>query len=74
MYIHLGDDLVVPIRDIVAIFDYKIKNSPIVEDFLNGQAGAIISSAGTPKSIVVTKTRVYLSPLSSKTLKKRAAG
>lgn len=74
MYIHIGDDFVVPIRDIVAIFDYKIKNSPIVEEFLNGQAETIISSAvGSPRSIVVTETNVYLSPLSSRTLKKRAS-
>ncbi|MGG3574143.1 extracellular matrix/biofilm biosynthesis regulator RemA family protein [Bacillus gobiensis] len=74
MYIHIGDDIVVPIRDIVAIFDFKINNSPIVEDFLSGHAETIISTAGgSPRSFVVTEKNVYLSPLSSRTLKKRAS-
>ena len=33
LYIHLGDDFVVSTREIVAIFDYKAKTSPIVEEF-----------------------------------------
>ncbi|KKB75157.1 MULTISPECIES: extracellular matrix regulator RemB [Bacillus] len=72
MYIHLGDDFVVSTREIVAIFDYKAKTSPIVEEFLTKQSKRIISSNSTPKSIVVTVQTIYFSPLASSTLKKRA--
>ncbi|MBU8637536.1 extracellular matrix regulator RemB [Bacillus pumilus] len=74
MYIHLGDDCVVSTREIVAIVDYKMRSSSVVEEFLQNQEGQIISlSQGTPKSIVVTTKSVYYSPLSSSTLKKRAS-
>ncbi|EDW21310.1 extracellular matrix/biofilm biosynthesis regulator RemA family protein [Bacillus sp. FSL K6-4563] len=74
MYIHLGDDCVVSTREIVAIVDYKMRSSSVVEEFLLKQEGQIISlSQGTPKSIVVTTKSVYYSPLSSSTLKKRAS-
>ncbi|WP_145654653.1 extracellular matrix regulator RemB [Bacillus paralicheniformis] len=72
MYMHLGDDFVVSTREIVAIFDYKAKTSPIVEEFLNKQKQQIVSSNSTPKSIVVTLQSIYFSPLASGTLKKRA--
>ncbi|KAA6447168.1 DUF370 domain-containing protein [Bacillus swezeyi] len=72
MYIHLGDDFVVSTREIVAIFDYKAKASPIVEEFLTKQKKRIVSSNSTPKSIVVTVQTIYFSPLASGTLKKRA--
>ncbi|MDE1418516.1 DUF370 domain-containing protein [Bacillus licheniformis] len=72
MYIHLGDDFVVSTREIVAIFDYKAKTSPIVEEFLSKQKQRIVSSNSTPKSIVVTLQSIYFSPLASGTLKKRA--
>ncbi|MDM5318433.1 DUF370 domain-containing protein [Bacillus altitudinis] len=74
MYIHLGDDCVVSTREIVAIVDYKMRSSSVVQEFLQKQEGQIISlSQGTPKSIVVTTKSVYYSPLSSSTLKKRAS-
>ncbi|NPC94897.1 DUF370 domain-containing protein [Bacillus sp. WMMC1349] len=71
MYIHLGDDFVVSTHEIVAIFDYKTKASPIVEEFLTKQKGLILSTNNTPKSIVVTVQSIYFSPLASGTLKKR---
>ncbi|MGE6630734.1 extracellular matrix regulator RemB [Bacillus sp. NPDC077027] len=74
MYIHLGDDCVVSTREIVAIVDYKMKTSSVVEEFLQKQKSHLISlSHGTPKSIVVTTKSIYYSPLSSSTLKKRAS-
>ena len=61
LYIHLGDDFVVSTREIVAIFDYKAKTSPIVEEFLSKQKQRIVSSNSTPKSIVVTLQSIYFS-------------
>ncbi|KMY21374.1 extracellular matrix/biofilm biosynthesis regulator RemA family protein [Bacillus pumilus] len=74
MYIHLGDDCVVSTREIVAIVDYKMRSSSVVEEFLlKHERQIILLSQGTPKSIVVTTKSVYYSPLSSSTLKKRAS-
>lgn len=73
MYIHLGEDMVIQARDIIAILDKDSANhSPLIEEFLNRQDG-LNANLSKPlfKSIVVTTENVYFSPLSSGTLKKR---
>ncbi|KZZ85425.1 MULTISPECIES: extracellular matrix/biofilm biosynthesis regulator RemA family protein [Bacillaceae] len=74
MYIHLGDDFVVPSKDVIFIMDYpSSKTSDIVSEFLEKQKEKVIQlSEGDAKSIVVTEKHIYFSPLSSSTLKKRA--
>lgn len=73
MYIHIGEDLNVRLRDIIAIFDKQSMNSPLFEEFLKKHEGKIIDFAkGSFHSIVVTNDKMYLTPLASKTLKKRA--
>lgn len=74
MYIHLGEDMVIQTRDIIAILDKdSAHHSPLVEEFLNQQDGWTANlSKPLFKSIVVTTEKVYFSPLSSGTLKKRS--
>ncbi|MDP4164232.1 MAG: DUF370 domain-containing protein [Bacillota bacterium] len=51
----------------------SVNNSPLVEEFLNRQDGMVKNSSNTLfKSIVVTMDKVYFSPLSSGTLKRRS--
>lgn len=76
MYIHLGGDRIIKTSQIVAIFDVQIhETSKLHGMFLQKmpQERIIrIISDETVKSYVVTKEKVYLSPISSSTLKKRA--
>ncbi|MDI6871671.1 MAG: DUF370 domain-containing protein [Bacillota bacterium] len=76
MFLHLGGDVVVPLREVVAIFDRGLlAQSRAAEEFLKTtkDEGLLLDvSAGHPKSFVLTTDRVYLSQISSLTLKKRA--
>lgn len=76
MYLHLGGDIVVPINEIIGIFDAKLMaQSPDNHRFLEiahaqGRIRAKIP-AEEQKSIVVTTTGVYTSAISSLTLTRR---
>ncbi|TLS35123.1 extracellular matrix regulator RemB [Pseudalkalibacillus caeni] len=76
MFIHLGEDVVVRSRDVVAIIDRQIlETSEITNEFLaRHQKDGLVVDIGKDltKSIVVTTDTIYLSPLSSVTLKRRA--
>lgn len=79
MYLHLGQDVVVRTKDIVAIFD--IENASIGKATRNylrlaEEHGEVINvSYELPKSFVVCQneagTKVYISQISPATLKKR---
>ncbi len=74
MFIHLGENVIIQTNDVVAILDRQlIKSSTIVNEFLEKQVNKIVElTSGDTKSVVVTVDRIYFSPLSSNTLKKRA--
>lgn len=75
MFLHLGADLVVPLRDVIAITDLKSGKSNINKEFLDrlqDEKKVIDISEKNPKSLIITQTTVYLSAISSLTLKKRA--
>ena len=75
MFLHLGSDVSVALKDVIAIHDYKTFRAVINRDFIQKKkaANAIIDISGNdPKSFIVTQYKVYLSAISSMTLKKRA--
>lgn len=76
MFLHLGGDVVVPLAEVVAIFDSALwTQSRPVDEFLQTarDEGLVVDvSGGRPKAFVLTSNRVYLSQISSLTLKKRA--
>lgn len=75
LFIHLGENIVVPIDEIVTILDGQLyHSSTIVQEFIDGQRKSkeIIEISSTMKTIVVTLHDIYFSPLASMTLKKRA--
>ncbi len=79
MFLHLGNDVVVPMKDIIAIFD--MENTTTAKDtreFLRvAQEEEFVENVSDdlPKSFVVTEVeqgnRVYISPISAATLQKR---
>lgn len=75
MYLHLGADTVVPLRDVIAITDIKAARSGINDEFLRVMREEKLIediADGNAKSFVVTDRRVFLSAISAATLKKRA--
>ena len=80
MYLHLGQDVIIPKADIISICDLdNCSGSHITRGFLKQaeKSGKIINiSDDLPKSFVIAhvegKTKVYLSQLSTATLKGRA--
>ncbi len=78
MYLHIGGDVCVKIKDIVAVMDMETSStSRITQDFLRQRKNEVVSvNDELPKSYVVIhkdgKTVLYISPISSQTLVKRA--
>jgi LEA14-like dessication related protein len=76
MFIHLGGDTLVSTKSIVMIINLENKNkSNIINEFLQtAQEENFIKKleGDNLKSMIVTNKSVYLSPISSMTLKKRA--
>lgn len=80
MYLHLGGDTVVNLKDVIAIMDLDVTTvSKITREFLTvaEEEGFVINvSDDLPKSYVLTErdneSRLYISPISSATLLKRA--
>ena len=80
MFIHIGGDVVIPVRNIIAILDIDTTTiSRDTKDFLRiaEEEGFIESiSEDLPKSFIITdtekKSKIYLSPISSVKLQKSA--
>ena len=80
MYLHLGQNVIVPEKTVVGIFDIdNTTGARATRNFLNQaeKAGNVVSiSEELPKSFVIchdkNKTQIYLSQLSSQTLLKRS--
>lgn len=80
MFIHLGGDVVISLKDVISIMDIESSNlSNTTKEFLSiaEDEGFIQKiSEDEPKTFILTekdnKTIIYLSPISSVTLYKRA--
>lgn len=79
MFLHIGADTEVIKKDIIVVIDVKAVNtSDITKEFLKKayNEGMVVEVAPRPKSVVVveegSKDVIYLSPISSTTLQKRA--
>ncbi|MBM7624296.1 extracellular matrix regulator RemB [Sporohalobacter salinus] len=74
MLLHLGNDYMIPTKDVVMIADIESTDSEITREFLKvaKEEGFIKNFAkGEPKSFVLTDETIYYSNISSKTLRKR---
>lgn len=74
MFLHLGSDVSVALKDVIAINDYSYLKT-INKEFLKNMRSKkfiIDISDNDPKSFVITDKKIYLSAISSITLKKRA--
>lgn len=77
MFVHLGGDVVVPKEEVIAILNTQLmKKTEVNREFMElaENDGFInsISDKSNAKSVVITSKKIYLSPISSVTLKKRS--
>ncbi|MCG0238461.1 MAG: DUF370 domain-containing protein [Firmicutes bacterium] len=76
MFLHLGADVVVSLKEVISILDLRTAGkAEATREFLQAcraQNRVVQIADGEPKSVVVTDRHVYLSPISSLTLKKRS--
>lgn len=78
MYLHLGGTTIIPKRDIIAILDSKTNKSQATREFIQIAEDEDfiipITSKEKIKSFVITSNKIYMSPISCVTLKKRSSG
>lgn len=75
MFIHLGGDMIIRSKDVVAILDETSHaSSKDTARFMDSRQNSQVVEIAEDytKSVVVTHDKVYLSPISSLTLKRRA--
>jgi hypothetical protein len=76
MFIHLGGEKIIRAAELIAIFDLSMeRTSKISKQFIShAEKEKKIEMIGEEdsKSLVVTINKIYYSPISSSTLKKRA--
>lgn len=79
MFLHLGENVVIPLKEVIAIFDIESSSNVDTNRFLKiAEEDGFIKriTKDTPKSFVLTerkkKSIIYLSPISSVTLVKRS--
>ncbi len=77
MFIHLGGDVVVSKDEVIAILNTQLmKKTEVNREFMESAEndGFInpITERANAKSVIITTKNIYLSPISSGTLKKRS--
>lgn len=80
MFLHLGENVVVPVKDIIGIFDMEtsLYNSDTVQFLRMAEEDGFVEriTDEKPKSFIIAevdkKSKIYLSPISSSTLSKRS--
>lgn len=79
MFLHLGENVVVPTKDIIGIFDMETSmySSDTIQFLRLAEEDGFVEriTKEKPKSFVIAevdkKSKIYLSPISSATLTKR---
>lgn len=76
MFVHIGGTTVIQAKEIIAIFNIEIEStSPVTSEFLKRakkDGNVEFIDTDETKSVVITEDRVYYSPISSLTLKRRS--
>ncbi|HPF43636.1 MAG TPA: DUF370 domain-containing protein [Syntrophomonadaceae bacterium] len=76
MYIHLGNNYIIPSADIIAILNIEPPISKdiieIIEIAKTEKSILNVSEKGKEKAMIICTNKVYLSPISSTTLFRRA--
>lgn len=74
MYLHIGNSKTVHFKDIIGIFNLDLRKKEVNRHFLeftNRGEGFSKEEYAVNKSFVLTKNKIFLSPISAHTLAKR---
>ena len=73
--LHMGNDAVVPMKEVISVISLEGDPSELNREFLRTaeEEGFVVQLTAEPVSIVVCTKKIYLSPISAKTLYKRAS-
>ena len=76
MFLYLGEDTVITDKNIIGIFDMDTSTvNKATRDYLNKaqkDGRVVYVNYDLPKSFIVTKNKIYISPLNTATILKRA--
>ncbi len=76
MFLHIGGNMVIPIKKIIGIFDFSSNESKITSEYLRTCKEedfiVYVDKDSQSKSFIVTEREVYFSPIAVSTLKKRS--
>lgn len=76
MYLHIGEDTVIRDRDIIGIFDMDTSTvNKATREYLKKaeqEKRVVYVNYDLPKCFVVTDKKVFISPINTSTLSKRA--
>ena len=76
MYLHIGEDTIIKDRDIIGIFDMDTSTvNKATRDYLKKaeqEKRVVYVNYDLPKCFVVTNKKIYISPINTATLNKRA--
>lgn len=76
MYLHLGEDTVITDKNILGIFDMDTSTvNKATRDYLSKaekDKKIVYVNYDLPKSFIVTDDKIYVSPINTATLNKRA--
>jgi len=76
MYIHLGNDILISAQDLIAIVNVENRINPEIQDIIDiaslDKKIKYVNQDNKNKSLIICDDFVYLSPISSTTLAKRA--
>jgi hypothetical protein len=75
MFLHMGNDVVIPLSNVIGVIALTDEPSQLNREFLKTaeEEGFVIQLSDKPVSIVICAKNVYLSPISAKTLYRRAS-
>jgi hypothetical protein len=72
MFLHIGNFQVLPLKEIIGIFNMDLKNNQINKQFLESfSGGRSYQDHKNNNSFIITGNRVYYSPVLPLTLQKR---
>lgn len=74
MFLHMGKDVVVPLKEVISIINLTKEPSLLNCEFLRTaeEEGFVVQLGSNPISCIICSSKIYLSPISVHTLNKRA--
>ena len=77
MYIHIGGDYSIPDKTILGIFDFDnimLDNNDSLGFLRKAEEKGLVENVSfdIPRSVIIAIDRVYISPISARTIRKRA--